>query len=298
MLSLRGTRIGASCFVFAIMEATSLGIVGVGMMGGSVALAALRAGYRVFLYDRMPSGKLKEAKFRKASVVNDLAELVSNSRLIVLATPIGALAELGCALSELVGPNHVVSDLASVKRPIADLLAAAFRNRCEYVPAHPMAGSEKSGAEAARDDLFTGAVTMICPELAAKAESVACVTAFWEKLGTRVVLVSVPAHDQLVAVMSHLPHLVAALLVKHAARTNRLALDLCGPGFRDATRIASGSPELWAEILLSNADAVQEHLHAFKRALEEAITLLAEKDAKKLQALLDEAKENRDRLSP
>ena len=280
------------------MEATSVGIVGVGMMGGSVALAALRAGYRVFLYDRMASEKLAGTKFRRASVVNTLAELVSKSRLIILATPIGALAELGSTLSELVRSNHVVSDVASVKRPVAELLAPAFRDRCEYVPAHPMAGSEKSGAEAARDNLFAGAVTLICPELASKAETVAFVTAFWEKLGTRVVSVSVPAHDQLVAVMSHLPHLVAALLVKHVAGTNRAALDLCGPGFRDATRIASGSPELWADILLSNADAVQEHLRAFKRELEEAITLLDEKDAKKLQALLDEAKENRDRLSP
>jgi prephenate dehydrogenase len=110
--------------------------------------------------------------------------------------------------------------------------------------------------------------------------------------------VSVTAHDQLVAVMSHLPHLVAALLVKHVAGTNKAALDLCGPGFRDATRIASGAPELWADILLSNADAVQEHLRAFKSELDEAITLLAEKDAKKLQALLDDAKENRDRLTP
>src|ERR1700726_2659757 len=222
------------------MEASSVGIVGVGLMGGSIALAALRAGYRVFLYDRMASEKLAEPKFRKASVVNELAELVSNTRLIILATPIGALAQVSVPLSELVNPNHVISDVASVKRPVAELLATAFRNRCEYVPAHPMAGSEKSGAEAARDDLFAGAVTLICPELAGKAESVACVTAFWEKLGTRVVLVSVPEHDELVAVMSHLPHLVAALLVKHAAETNRAALDLCGPGFRDATRIASG----------------------------------------------------------
>ncbi len=98
--------------------------------------------------------------------------------------------------------------------------------------------------------------------------------------------------------MSHLPHLIAALLVKHVAGTSKEALDLCGPGFRDATRIASGAPELWADILLSNADALQEHLRVFKGELEEAMTLLAQKDAKKLQALLDDAKENRDRLSP
>jgi prephenate dehydrogenase len=280
------------------MEASSVGIVGVGMIGGSIALAALRAGYRVFLYDRKASEKLAGPKFRKASVVNELAELVSNSRLIILATPIGALSQVIIPLSELVNPNHVISDVASVKRPVAELLATAFRNRCEYVPAHPMAGSEKSGAEAARDDLFVGAVTLLCPELAGQTASVALVTEFWEKLGTRVVLVNVTAHDQLVALMSHLPHLVAALMVKHVAATNKAALDLCGPGFRDATRIASGAPELWADILLSNAEAVQEQLCGFKRELEEAIALLAERDAKKLQALLDEAKENRDRLSP
>ena len=280
------------------MEVRSVGIVGVGMMGGLIALSALRAGYRVFLYDRFASEKLVGPKFRKALIVSDLAALVSNSRLIILATPLEALGQVGRDLSEWVSPGHVVSDVASVKQPVSEVLTALLRDRCEYVPAHPMAGSEKSGAEAARADLFTGAVTLLCPELAGDAASVALVTGFWEELGTRVVLVSVAQHDQLVAAMSHLPHLLAALLVKHVAGTNRAALDLCGPGFRDATRIASGAPELWADILLSNVDAVQEQLRTFKTGLEEAIALLAERDAKKLQALLDDAKENRDRLSP
>ena len=267
-------------------------------MGGSIALAALRAGHRVFLYDQWATEKIVGPKFGQATVVNDLPELVSKSRLIILATPIAALAQVGEVLSELVGPHHVVSDVASVKRPAADVLVAALRNRCEYVPAHPMAGSEKSGAEAAREDLFTGAVTLLCPELAVEAASVALVVEFWERLGTRVALVSVSEHDQLVAAMSHLPHLMAALLVKHVAATNQQALALCGPGFRDATRIASGAPALWADILLSNADALQEQLRLFKAELEEALALLALKDTKKLQALLDAAKQNRDRLSP
>ena len=161
-----------------------------------------------------------------------------------------------------------------------------------------MAGSEKSGAEAARADLFAGAVTLVCPEFAEDAASIQLVKAFWEELGTRVVSVSVAAHDQMVAAMSHLPHLVAALLVRHVASTNSAAFDLCGPGFRDSTRIASGAPDLWADILLANSDAIRQHLAAFKDLLEEALTLFAEKDAKKLQALLDDAKQNRDRLSP
>ena len=280
------------------MEARSVGIVGVGLIGGSIALAALRAGDRVYLYDRFAPRELAGPKFRPAIVVDDLEELVSHSRLIVLATPIAALAKIGAVLGELVSAGQVVSDVASVKEPVTKTLAKALRNRCDYVPAHPMAGSEKSGAQAARVDLFAGAVTLVCPELASDMASVELVKCFWEKLGTRVVLASVEAHDQMVAAMSHLPHLLAALLVKHVAAEKNAALELSGPGFRDSTRIASGAPELWADILLSNSDAVQQHLLAFKKLLEEAGILLAEKDAKKLQALLDEAKQNRDRLSP
>jgi prephenate dehydrogenase len=101
----------------------------------------------------------------------------------------------------------------------------------------------------------------------------------------------------MVALMSHLPHLLAALLVNHVWKNNSAALELCGSGFRDTTRIASGSPGLWTDILLSNADAVGEQMQLFRRALEEAEALLAKQDAKNLQALLDDAKQNRDRLS-
>jgi prephenate dehydrogenase len=280
------------------MEARSVGIVGVGLIGGSIGLAALRAGYRVYLYDCLASEKLAGSKFRPAVIVADLEELALRSRLVILATPIAALAKIGAVLGELVVAGQVVSDVASVKEPVAKALAKALRNRCDYVPAHPMAGSEKSGAEAARADLFVGAVTLVCPELAGDMASVQLVKGFWEELGTRVVLASVAAHDQMVAAMSHLPHLIAALLVRHVAATNSAALELSGPGFRDSTRIASGAPELWTDILLSNSDAVKQQLLAFKDLLEEAFTLLSEKDAKKLQALLDDAKQNRDRLSP
>jgi prephenate dehydrogenase len=280
------------------MEMRSVGIVGVGLIGGSIALAALRAGYRVYLYDGFAPEKLAGSKFRPATVVDDLEELALHSRLIILATPIAALARIGAALGQLVNSDHVVTDVASVKEPVVKVLAKSLENRCHYVPSHPMAGSEKSGAEAARADLFAGAVTLVCPELAGDMASVELVKGFWEELGTRVVLATVAAHDQMVAAMSHLPHLIAALLVRHVAATDSAALELSGPGFRDSTRIASGAPELWADILLSNSDALKHHLLAFRDLLEEALTLLTEKDAKKLQALLDDAKQNRDRLSP
>jgi prephenate dehydrogenase len=160
-----------------------------------------------------------------------------------------------------------------------------------------MAGSEKSGARAAREDLFVRAVTLICPEFATDAASVQLVSEFWQSLGTRIVAVGIPEHDEMVAMISHLPHLVAAVLVKHVADTNPSAFELCGSGFRDTTRIASASPQLWEDILLSNAEAVAKQIRLFKQALAEAEKVLADKDAKNLQALLDAAKENRDRLS-
>jgi prephenate dehydrogenase len=279
------------------MDTRSVGIIGVGMIGGSIALAALRAGYRVFLYDSLASGSLAGSRFRGATVAPTLAELVSQSRLIILAVPIGALAEVGEALAQLVQPGQIVSDVASVKQPAVSALADVLRDRSDYVPSHPMAGSEKSGAQAARGDLFRDAVTLVCRELARNPASVDMVADFWTALGTRVVFVPVREHDQMVALMSHLPHLLAALLVRHVSETNGVALDLCGPGFRDTTRIASGPPGLWTDILLSNADAVGEQLQLFRRALEEAEILLVKKDAKNLQALLDDAKRNRDTLS-
>ncbi len=278
------------------MEARSVGIIGVGMIGGSIAMAALKAGYRVFLNDSLAFSSLAGSRFRDATIVTTLEALVSESRLIILAVPIGALAEVGEALAKLVQPGQVISDVASVKQPAVLALAKILRNRSDYVPAHPMAGSEKSGAEAAREDLFKGAVTLVCREIARDPASVELVADFWKALETRVVYLPVREHDELVASMSHLPHLIAALLVRHVCETSSAALDLCGPGFRDTTRIASGSPELWTDILLSNADAIEEQIVLFKRGLERVETLLAQKDAKNLQALLDDAKQNRDRL--
>jgi len=284
--------------LFRGQDIRSVGIIGVGMIGGSIALAALRAGYQVSLYDSLASGSWAGSRFRGATVAPTLAELVAQSRLIILAVPIGVLAEVGGALAQLVQPGQVVSDVASVKQPAVSALADLLGDRSDYVPSHPMAGSEKSGAQAARGDLFKGAVTLVSGELARDPASVELVAGFWAALGTRVVYVPVREHDEMVALMSHLPHLLAALLVRHVWETNSAALDLCGSGFRDTTRIASGSPGLWTDILLSNADALGAQVRLFRCALEEAESLLAKKDAKNLQALLDDAKQNRDRLSP
>jgi prephenate dehydrogenase len=279
------------------MDARSVGIVGVGLIGGSIGLAALRSGYRVSLYDRSGVDKSGDSRFQNAHVVHHLRDLAAESRMIILATPISAIPLVVAGLVPFLHSEHIVSDVASVKGPVVAVIRHALGNKCDYIPVHPMAGSEKSGTGAARPDLFAGAVTLLCWEFARDPMKVRLVTDFWKELGAKVFTTGAAHHDEIVAAMSHLPHLIAALLVTHVAEKGIEALDLSGSGFRDITRIASGAPELWTDILLSNAGAVAGNLSAFRDLIDRTLPLLERKDAKNLQALLDAAKQNRDRLT-
>jgi len=279
------------------MDARSVGIVGVGLIGGSIAIAALRSGYQVCLYDRAGADRLAGDGFRNARMVDNLKDLAAESRMIILATPISAISSVIVRLVPFLRSEHILSEVASVKGPVVAAIREAIGNKCDYVPVHPMAGSEKSGAGAARPDLFSGAVTLLCSEFVRNAANMRFVRDFWQDLGTKVFATSVEKHDEMVAAMSHLPHLIAALLVIHVAENNVAALEVCGSGFRDLTRIASGAPELWADILVSNAAALVDHLGGFRDLIERTLPLLASGDGKKLQALLDVAKQNRDRLT-
>jgi prephenate dehydrogenase len=151
------------------------------LIGGSIALAALRAGYRVYLYDRLAAKKLVGAKFGSAVIVDHLEELASHSQLIILATPIAALAGIGVILGELVRSGHVVSDVASVKEPVTKALAKALRNRCDYVPAHPMAGSENL-VQRLREAIYLPARLLWCARSSPKTRQYSTVKAFWEEL--------------------------------------------------------------------------------------------------------------------
>jgi len=279
------------------MDARSVGIVGVGLIGGSIAIDALRSGYQVRLYDRSGADRLTGDGFRNARMVDNLKDLAAESRMIILATPISAISSIIVRLVPFLRSEHILSEVASVKGPVVAAIREAIGNKCDYVPVHPMAGSEKSGAGAARPDLFSGAVTLLCSEFVRDAANMRFVRDFWQDLGTKVFATSVEKHDGMVAAMSHLPHLIAALLVIHVAENDVAALEVCGSGFRDLTRIASGAPELWADILVSNAAALVDHLGGFRDLIERTLPLLASGDGKKLQALLDVAKQNRDRLT-
>ena len=177
--------------------------------------------------------------------------------------------------------------MGSTKRGIvavADRLAA--RRPLGFVGSHPMAGSDKSGWQTARADLFRGATVIVTPTDATEPRAIKSVTALWEALGARVSALDPETHDRTVAAISHLPHVAAWALVDAVGRFEPGALGFAARGFRDTTRIAAADPAMWRDVLLANADAVRASLGAFRVALDELERLLADGDATGLEALL------------
>lgn len=272
-----------------------IGVAGAGLIGGSIALAAHKRGFTIRVYD--PYADLKDKIPGGIAVAPDLAALTAHAEILLLATPLGALAQVGRQLAGMVGNDVIVSDVGSVKGDVARSLAAEFQRRADYIPSHPMAGSEQHGWAAARPSMFEGTTVIICPEFATKPGAVGKLEAFWRALGGKTMHLNIADHDRYVAAISHLPHALAAVLVELVGTEIPEALSVVGPGFRDATRIASGAPRLWTEILLANRSAVAGYLEMYGARLERLRAALAECDHKYLEGLLDAGKRNRDRLN-
>jgi prephenate dehydrogenase len=197
------------------------------------------------------------------------------------------------------GTKTLVTDVGSVKGTVVRVLGPLLEGKALFVGSHPMAGSEKTGLDAARADLFQGSVCIVTPEPATSPEAVTKASLFWEKLGCRVRQLDPVVHDQVCARISHVPHVAAAALVNAVAQRCPEAFGFSGPGFRDTTRVAGGAPSMWTEILLSNREAVSQGLRALVDQLEEVIALLEQNEGSvsaPLDAFLSAAKQRRDQL--
>jgi len=275
---------------------TRLAIIGPGLLGGSIALAARRAGgFRVAVWARREEAvaQLKERALGEVASTN-LAEVVENADLVVLGVPIGAMGAIARQIEPLVPKGAIITDVGSVKGTVVDELAPIFSQRGRFVGSHPMAGSEQSGLDAARESLFDGAACIVTPDHRSDAAAVESVAHFWQTLGGRVLQLSPANHDEIVALVSHFPHLLAATLIHLVAQQNAAAFDFSGPGFRDTTRVAGGPPEMWAEILRTNRTAVRGAVEAMIEKLREIATLL-DHDSE-MTEFLTQAKTQRDRL--
>jgi prephenate dehydrogenase len=275
---------------------TRLAIIGPGLLGGSIALAARRAGgFRVAVWARRPEAAADLEKRGLAEAAStDLSAVVKDADFVVLAVPIGAMASLAAQIAPVVPPAAIITDVGSVKAPVVRELGEVFQKRGRFVGSHPMAGSEQTGIEAARADLFDGAACIVTPDARSEAAAVKAVHGFWKTLGGQVLELSPEAHDEIVALVSHFPHLLAAVLVDLVAGKNPDAFQFAGPGFRDTTRVASGPPEMWAEIFRGNRAAVRASVEAMIEKLREIARLLDHEAP--MTAFLTQAKTQRDRL--
>jgi prephenate dehydrogenase len=279
-----------------------LAIVGVGLLGGSIAKAARARGLaREIVGVGRDLGRLQPAVSDGAldRATTDVAEGVSGADLVVLGGPVLVNETLLAQVWRAATAGTVVTDVGSTKGRIvraAERLVAG-RSEVHFVGSHPMAGSEKSGYTVARADLLVGATVVVTPGEAGEARAVKTVSEFWTGLGARVVTLDADAHDRAVAAISHLPHVVAWALVDAVVRFEPDALAIAARGFKDTTRIAAADPVMWREILLDNREAVRAGLTAFRQALDDLDALVDAADAEALTAYLARVKALRERLA-
>lgn len=278
----------------------TLAIAGVGLLGGSIGMAARARGLaeKVIGIGRNAS-RLKAAARLDAidSYTTDLAEGCKEADLIVLCGPVSVILEQLPVAMASAPEGAVITDVGSTKNGIVKRAATGDRDDVVFVGSHPIAGSEKSGVEHARADLFENAVVVLTPDHHATDESISLLQAFWRGLGMRIVEVLPTRHDQLLAMVSHLPHLVAAALTMHTTmgppHSYEQLRQLAGPGFRDTTRIAMGSPAMWEDIFMENSEEVLKAMDLFLDALYRARAALLQGDAQALRQVLDDAARTR-----
>jgi prephenate dehydrogenase len=283
-----------------------LAVVGAGLVGGSVARAAQAAGVRtVRVHDADPAVRERARQLGLGTqVVDTLADAVRDADLVLVATPAHAVAGVMEELASLVGPRTILTDAASLKADLTLDVESRLRARDadpgRFVGGHPMAGSEHSGPDAADGSLFQGATWVLTPTGSTSDPTLHTVSTFLRRLGSRVLVLPPDRHDELVALVSHLPQLVASALAEVAGRavdtTGEAVLAVAGGGFRDTTRIAASDPDLWLGILRGNRAAVLEVLDAYQDRLSEVRVALAAEDGAALRAFLGRASAARRKL--
>ena len=270
-------------------------IFGVGLIGGSFALALRKANAvsEIVGFGRS-SHTLQLAQ--QLGIIDrigiDVATELGDADLVLLATPVGQMAYLMAHFAPYLGPNTLITDGGSTK---GDVVAYAYshlgNNISRFIPAHPIAGGEQSGAAAARADLYQGKKVVLTPLPENAAEAVARVKQAWQLCGALVSELTAQQHDEIFAAVSHLPHLLSFALVHDLAqRPNRdLLLSFAASGFRDFTRIAASSPEMWRDISLANRDALMRELQQYAEELHVLFQALENNDAKKLEEIFQRA---------
>jgi prephenate dehydrogenase len=280
-----------------------IAIIGTGLMGGSLALALAEHGSAAELvaYDISAEARAAARELEIADAVTDTAaEAASGADLIFLATPIGAMVEALGEAAPAVEPGAIVSDLASAKMSLIKAIEEALPPGARYVGGHPMTGSEQSGVRSARADLFRDRYYILTPTENTDPEAYQRVHSLLTDIGARVISMDPESHDRAMATISHVPHLLSLLLMGLAAREREQMKSLytiAAGGFRDMTRIAASSPEVWLDIVTENRAFIIDKLNEYQADMRSLVDALGRGDRGALEEMFVRARAAREELS-
>lgn len=285
----------------AVAAFAQLTLLAPGLLGGSVARAARAAGLarRIVLWARRAETRAALRGQPWCDAAPDSAEeAAAGASLVVIASPVDQIATLAARIRPALPAGALVTDVGSVKAEVCRTAAEALGDRAVFVGAHPMAGSEKTGWEHSRADLFQGRACFVTPGPDTPPAAVETVAAFWRALGCRVATVSPTEHDRIVAHISHLPQLAASALCAALAGRDPGWREFAGGGLRDTTRIAGSDPELWRTILAQNRTEVLAALDLYLGELQGIRAALAGDDLKTVTRTLERGRAYRAGVAP
>ncbi|MAK61394.1 MAG: cyclohexadienyl dehydrogenase [Ponticaulis sp.] len=251
-----------------------IAIIGIGLIGSSIARAAKETGVceRILLTDASAEVCQRAGSLGLGDVVESVKDCVETADLVLMCTPVGVMSDLARDMAPHLKPGTIVSDVGSVKSAVYDTVHAYLPETVHFIPGHPIAGTEKSGPEAGFSSLFQDRWCILTPPEAEEGgDALAQLTAFWEGLGSKVEIMPIDRHDRVLAITSHLPHLIAFNIVGTAhdleSVTEGEVVKFSAGGFRDFTRIAASDPIMWRDVFLNNKEAVLEMLGRFNEDL-------------------------------
>lgn len=263
-----------------------LTVLGVGLLGASFAMAARKQNIvrHVTGFGRSAEN-LRRAVDRGIidAFETDAAAACRDADLVLFAAPVGAFSGLARSVASSLKRGAIVTDVGSVKGSLVREMSALMPEGVRYVGGHPIAGSEQSGMDHASAELFAGAKCIITPVEETDPSAIDAVNRLWKGLGAETVSMSPEEHDRTYAAVSHLPHVIAFALVSTVAEADSRFLDYCGQGFRDTTRIAGSSPEIWRDICIMNREHIGELISLFGKKLDDLRAFLASSDAARLE---------------
>ncbi|MHB0997889.1 MAG: prephenate dehydrogenase [Armatimonadota bacterium] len=278
-------------------------IIGVGLIGGSYGMAVRQRGLasEVAGIGRNPD-RLKRAVELDAidTCHTDLKSGIENADLVYIATPVGNVLEYTHQIAELAKPGCIITDAGSTKSEICKGADCLTPSNVYFVGGHPMAGSEAAGIEFANPGLFVNATYVLTPTEYTNLDALCKMRVISESIGSKVVEMDPETHDRCAAVISHLPHIIAAAMVSLAhsySSDNPQIFDLIAGSFRDMTRVAGSSPDLWRDICMSNPDGIAEAAERFKVQLDQGLTAVNNKDSESFYHWFENAKNIKDTLS-